>query len=74
MTKNTWITIKKELRGIIRDKKSLLMMLVGPIMIPVFILLMSSVYDSIIDDTEKEKTMIGINYELNEVEKSIVKE
>lgn len=75
MTKNIWITIKKELRGIIRDKKSLLMMLVGPIMIPVFIFLMSSVYDSIMaEDTDDETIKVGINYELNEVEKSIIKE
>ena len=75
MTKNIWITIKKELRGIIRDKKSLLMMLVGPIMIPVFIFLMSSVYDSLMaEDKEDETIKVGINYELNEVEKSIIKE
>ena len=75
MTKNIWITIKKELRGIIRDKKSLLMMLVGPIMIPVFIFLMSSVYDSIMaEDTDDETIKVGINYELNAVEQRIIKE
>lgn len=75
MTKNVWITIKKELRGIIRDKKSLLMMLVGPIMIPVFIFLMSNVYDSIMtEDKAEEIIKVGINYELTEVEKSIIKD
>ena len=39
MNNRILITIKKELRGIIRDKKSLMMMLVTPILIPIFILL-----------------------------------
>lgn len=74
MTKNVWITIKKELRGIIRDKKSLLMMLVGPIMIPIFIFLFSNVYDGLMNDINQEKVEIGINYEINEIEKSILKD
>ena len=35
MNNRILITIKKELRGIIRDKKSLMMMLVTPILIPI---------------------------------------
>lgn len=73
MNKNILITIKKELRGIVRDKKSLMMMLVGPIMIPIFIFLFSYVYDSI-SKKEEEQYTIGVNYELNDDEKDIVKE
>ena len=73
MNKNILITIKKELRGIVRDKKSLMMMLVGPIMIPIFIFLFSYVYDSI-SKKEEEQYTIGVNYELNDAEKDIVKE
>ena len=39
------ITIKKELRGIIRDKKSLLMMALTPIFIPTFVILMSYIFE-----------------------------
>ena len=42
MNNRILITIKKELRGIIRDKKSLMMMLVTPILIPIFILFLAS--------------------------------
>ena len=71
------ITVKKELRGIVRDKKSLIMMLVTPIMIPVMILLFSFVYDTLIykkpaEPTAKEK--VGFNYEMDDIEKQIVGE
>lgn len=74
MSKNIWITIKKELRGILRDKKSLLMMLVAPIMIPIFIFLFSQVYDTMLQENPDETYVIGINYKLNDVEKKIVNE
>ena len=43
--RNIKITIKKELRAIIRDKKSLLMMALTPLFIPLFVILMAYVYD-----------------------------
>ena len=43
--RNIRITIKKELRAIIRDKKSLLMMSLTPLFIPLFVVLMSYIYD-----------------------------
>ena len=43
--KNIKITIKKEMRAIIRDKKSLLMMALTPIFIPIFVILMAYIYD-----------------------------
>ncbi len=72
---NIWITIKKELRGIVRDKKSLMMMILTPLMIPTYIILFSSVYNAQIEDTAvNEKTYeVGVNYALTEEEKEIVK-
>lgn len=74
MNRNIWITIKKELRGILRDKKSLLMMLVAPIMIPIFIFLFSNVYDQMLEETPEKTYEIGVNYQLNDLEKSLAKE
>ena len=77
MNKNIIITIKKELRGIVRDKKSLLMMLITPLMVPAFILLFSFIYDGIVaeevDGTE-DATVVGVNYTLSEAELEIAKE
>lgn len=76
MNRNIFITIKKELRGILRDKKSLLMMLVTPLMVPLFIFVFSYLYDTemnkVVDN--QESTIIGVNYEFNDIEKEIAKE
>lgn len=66
--------IKKELRAIIRDKKSLMMMILTPIMIPIFVFLFSYVYDEMVNSEDTDKYTIGINYELSEPEKEIIKE
>ncbi len=66
-------TIKKELRGILRDKKSLMMMLLTPLMIPLFIFMFSFVYDSMMNDDTTDKYQIGINYNMNNVEQEIIK-
>ena len=73
---NILITIKKELRGILRDKKSLMMMLLTPLMIPAFMLIFSSIYDTQFKmEEEEEKTYtVGVNYKLTEEEKEITKE
>lgn len=73
MKNNIIITIKKELRGIIRDKKSLMMMLLTPLMIPLFIFIFSFVYDNMINDETIDKYNIGINYSLTNTEKEIIK-
>ncbi len=67
-------TIKKELRGILRDKKSLMMMLLTPLMIPLFIFMFSFVYDSMMNDDTTDKYQIGINYNMNNVEQEIIKD
>ena len=52
---NVIVTLKKELKLIIRDKKSLLMMAITPLFIPIFVILMSYVYEELTVNT-KEKT------------------
>lgn len=72
MNKNIITTIKKELRATLRDKKSLLMMLLTPFMIPLFIFMFSFIYDTLLNDVSKPIYNIGINYKLNDTEKEIV--
>lgn len=67
------ITLKKELRAIVRDKKSFLIILLTPFIVPAFVVGMSFLYDVMFSDTE-ENSVIGINYEMNNTEKSIVSE
>lgn len=69
---NIKITIKKELRSVIRDKKSLLMMLLTPLFIPLFVILMSYVYQVLSTDTTKEEYILGINYSLNDIERELL--
>ena len=74
---NILITIKKELRAILRDKKSLMMMLVIPLMIPLYLILFSYVYDDMMsenNDVKSKEYLVGINYSLTEEEKTIVDE
>lgn len=75
MNNRILITIKKELRGIIRDKKSLMMMLVTPILIPIFILLFSYMYETMLyKDESTNKYNIGVNYAYTKEEKKSLKE
>lgn len=75
MNNRILITIKKELRGIIRDKKSLMMMLVTPILIPIFIFLFSYMYEAMLDKDESTNTYnIGVNYTYTKEEKENLKE
>lgn len=72
MNKNSIIiTIKKELRSILRDKKNLITLLVFPILIPLMIFLYSYIYDN---QTQDEFYNIAVNYELNTTEKSLLKD
>ena len=69
--KSILITIKKEIRSILRDKKTLITLLVFPILIPLLIFLYSYVYDN---QSEENYYNIAINYNTNVTEKSILKE
>lgn len=67
-----WLTIKKELRAIVRDKKSFLIILLSPFIVPAFVLGMSALYEMMLN--EEVEYSIGVNYEFNSNEKSIVNE
>ena len=67
---NIKITIFKEIRGIIRDKKSFEKLLIYPLLIPFIILLFGVLFDSV---NETQYT-VGINYNLTEEEKLILNE
>lgn len=69
---NILITIKKELRGIVRDKKSLLMMALTPIFIPTFVTLMSYIYEEMTTSQQENIYKVGLNYELTEREREIL--
>lgn len=63
--------LKKELKELFRDKKSLAMMLVIPIMIPLLIIGLSAVFNMEMNKSVEEYNKIGFSYELTETEKSI---
>ena len=69
---NIKITIKKELRSIVRDKKSLLMMALTPLFIPIFVILMSYMYETLTNNVDEDKYTIGINYNLSTIEKELL--
>lgn len=66
---NIFITIKKELRGILRDKKYLSIILLTPLIIPFYVILMG-----FLEDGMANKNTIGLNYNLNNNELSIINE
>lgn len=74
MKNNLWNILKKELREMFRDKKSLSMMLVIPIFVPLIVLGMSALFEVQANKDIEEYNKIGFAYELSEEEKNIVKE
>ncbi len=70
--RNILITIKKELRSIFRDKKTVITMFIYPILIPCMVMLYGNIGDSVED--EGIDTKIGVNYELSVEEKAILNE
>ena len=74
MKNNLWNILKKELRELFRDKKSLAMMLVIPIFIPLLVMGMSALFEAQVSKDVSEYNKIGFAYEMTESEKSIAKE
>lgn len=74
MKNSLWNILRKELRELFRDKKSLAMMLVIPILIPLLIIGMSALFEVQMNKDTEEYNKIGITYEMTEEEKSIAKE
>ena len=72
MNKNSIIvTVKKELRSILRDKKTLITLLIFPILIPAMIFLYSYIYDN---QSQDEYYNIAIDYEIDNTVSSILKQ
>ncbi|MBR3162281.1 MAG: ABC transporter permease [Bacilli bacterium] len=65
------VTIKKEIRSILRDKKTLITLLIFPILIPTMIFLYAYMYDS---QNKDEFYTIAMDYKLNNTEKSLLHE
>ena len=74
MKNNLWNILRKELRELFRDKKSLAMMLVIPIFIPLLVIGMSALFESQMNVDTNEYNKIGFAYHLSGTEKSIAKE
>ncbi len=70
--RNILITIKKELRSIFRDKKTMIAMFIYPILIPFMVFLYGNIGDSV--DSESSEITIGINYKISDEEKELMKE
>ena len=74
MSNNLWNILKKELRELFRDKKSLAMMLIIPIFIPLIMLGMSALFEAQTNKDIEEYNKIGFAYELSQEEKQIAEE
>ena len=74
MKNNLGNMLKKELRDMFRDKKSLAMMLVIPIFIPLLVIGMSALFEMQMTQDLSEYNLIGFDYELSEVENNIIQE
>ena len=68
----TLLILKKELRELFRDKKSLAMMLIIPIFIPLIIIGMSALFQSQTEADVTTYNKIGFNYELSPAEIEIL--
>ena len=71
---NLWNILKKELRELFRDKKSLAMMLIIPIFIPLLVIGMSALFESQVSKDVSEYNKIGFAYEMTDVEKTMAEE
>lgn len=74
MKNNILNILRKEIREMFRDKKSLAMMLVTPVMIPLLVIGLSALFDMQVNKPIDEYNKIGFSYEMSEVEKNIAKE
>lgn len=68
----TILILKKELREVFRDKKSLAMMLIIPMLIPLIIIGMSALFEAKTNTDVFTYNKIGFNYELSNAEINIL--
>lgn len=66
--------LKKELKDVFRDKKSLSMMLIIPIFIPLLVFGMSALFESQVNKDVNEYNRIGFSYDLSAKEEALAKE
>ncbi len=66
--------LKKEMREMIRDKKSLSMMLIVPLMIPLLVFGMSALFEAQMNRPIEDYNKIGFNYQPSDVEKKMMDE
>ncbi|MCI8498689.1 MAG: ABC transporter permease [Bacilli bacterium] len=71
MKTNVWNILKKELKELFRDKKSLAMMLIIPLFIPFIVIGMSALFESQMTKEPVEYNKIGFAYELSDEERTI---
>lgn len=71
LVNSIWVTVKKELRSMFRDRKTLITLLVFPILIPAMLFLYAYMYE---DMSRDEVYLIGINYEANSTELTFLSE
>lgn len=74
MKNNIYNILKKELREMFRDKKSLSMMLIVPILIPLIVIGMSALFESQNNKDISEYNKIGFDYDLSDKEQNIASE
>ncbi len=72
MNKFVLITIKKELRSIFRDKKTILTMFLFPLLIPMMIVLYGTMYENIEEESTESTYTIGVNYDVSAYEKELL--
>ena len=68
---NILVTIKKELRSMFRDKKTLFMIFGFPFVIAFFIFLMGFMEESVLGEGGTTYN-VGFNYTINEVEETLL--
>lgn len=66
------LVLKKEIREIFRDKKSLSMMLVIPIIMPLLLIGLCYLFEIEQKENPEKEYNIGFNYQLDEIEKEII--
>lgn len=69
-----FVMLKKELKETLRDKKSLSMMFIIPLLIPIIVIGMSALFDYEANRDVKEYNKIGFAYELSDEEINLAKE
>lgn len=74
MKNNMLNILKKELRELFRDKKSLAMMLIIPIFIPLIMIGMSALFEMQVNKDVEEFNKIGFAYTLSEAETSLAEQ